>query len=422
MHRVGCLFIIGALALSARADISNSGQRLRPATCGLLRTVAAPAARYQSVKFSPRGRALVLATDTGEVQVLRPGSWKELRSWNAAEQRITDLAFSPDGKRLVTCGYGSEAVVWDFATGREAQRLTGHTSNVMSSTFDPKGRWVVTCGYDGSARIWNPDTGKEVTRINAYCQRRGTIVFSPDGTHMAVTRGGRMVVIFSTKDWKQVGQYSSPNSNIVSLAVDPEGTRFFAGDGTGKIIAVKLDGTETTLVELQGGQVGSLDVNRDGTLLLAAVGRDLALIDLRRKSDPVWLKHHSSTISEARFSPDQRRIVSVAGDGHLKIWGYRPGGMKGVQPKGYFGVTVSEVPGGAGVEISSVMDGTAASRSGVREGDIIVSVGGIRVQNVAHAVAVIGQHSAGEEVEIIILRGGKEEKLNSKLGERPEGQ
>ena len=57
---------------------------------------------------------------------------------------------------------------------------------------------------------------------------------------------------------------------------------------------------------------------------------------------------------------------------------------------------------------------------GIRAGDVIISVGGIKTKDTGEAISQIGKNYKGDTIKIVILRGGVEIKMNVKLGERPD--
>ncbi|HYN28741.1 MAG TPA: trypsin-like peptidase domain-containing protein [Dermatophilaceae bacterium] len=73
----------------------------------------------------------------------------------------------------------------------------------------------------------------------------------------------------------------------------------------------------------------------------------------------------------------------------------------------------------AGAEITSVAPGTPAAEAGLRNGDVVIAVDGQRVDSALSLVANIRQRSVGDEVELTVLRDGKEQTLTATLTARP---
>lgn len=70
-------------------------------------------------------------------------------------------------------------------------------------------------------------------------------------------------------------------------------------------------------------------------------------------------------------------------------------------------------------EAAAVVAGSPAEKAGVRSGDIIVRFGGSKVSEKNGLSTLIGRKKVGEEVEVVVLRDGKEQTLRVKLEQAP---
>jgi serine protease Do len=68
-----------------------------------------------------------------------------------------------------------------------------------------------------------------------------------------------------------------------------------------------------------------------------------------------------------------------------------------------------------GVYVADVTENGSAKEAGIHSGDIIISVDGMPVNSSSELLEVIGQHSPGDKVNLVISRDGKEMTLNVKL-------
>jgi S1-C subfamily serine protease len=77
----------------------------------------------------------------------------------------------------------------------------------------------------------------------------------------------------------------------------------------------------------------------------------------------------------------------------------------------------------AGTEIGLLLIGTEngspAEQAGLNVGDIVVGLNGKTVNSIEELHDVLGAESIGTEIKITILRGGKIENIQTKVGERP---
>jgi putative serine protease PepD len=85
----------------------------------------------------------------------------------------------------------------------------------------------------------------------------------------------------------------------------------------------------------------------------------------------------------------------------------------------YLGVQTSDTESG-GARVASVVGGGPAADAGLRAGDVVKSVDGNRVEDSADLSSAIDDHKPGDEVTIVVSRGGGQHTLHAKLATRPE--
>jgi S1-C subfamily serine protease len=68
--------------------------------------------------------------------------------------------------------------------------------------------------------------------------------------------------------------------------------------------------------------------------------------------------------------------------------------------------------------VLSVQPDSPAERSGLILGDVLVSLGGARVQSVADLAPLLDEERVGEEMPVQVLRGGELTSLRVAVGDR----
>jgi hypothetical protein len=89
---------------------------------------------------------------------------------------VKSVAFSPDGRLLAGASESGPVRIWDAATGEEVRALRGNAGDITSVAFSPDGRRlaVASGSYDrlGEVRVWDTASGQEV-RVLGGGQLRG---------------------------------------------------------------------------------------------------------------------------------------------------------------------------------------------------------------------------------------------------------
>ncbi len=90
--------------------------------------------------------------------------------------------------------------------------------------------------------------------------------------------------------------------------------------------------------------------------------------------------------------------------------------------EGYIGLGLEDrVDGGGGALVTNVESGAPAGDGGVEKGDIVIEVDGTAVEGAAGAIAAVKDRQPGDEVVVVVLRGGDSHRLDVVLTTRPEG-
>lgn len=102
---------------------------------------------------------------------------------------------------------------------------------------------------------------------------------------------------------------------------------------------------------------------------------------------------------------------------------------KGKVERAYMGVTYQEVDpqiasamnlkATAGIVVMSVEPNTPAQRAGLREGDVILSLNGQKIDQDHPLAVLLFSHKVGDTVTLKVLRDGKEIEIKLTLGARP---
>ena len=85
----------------------------------------------------------------------------------------------------------------------------------------------------------------------------------------------------------------------------------------------------------------------------------------------------------------------------------------------FFG-EIDPIYGSAGAPVIQVWDGTPAADAGLQPGDLVLEVGGVKVKNKHDINRIIYNHSVGDELRFLVLRGEKQHVLELALQEYPE--
>jgi eukaryotic-like serine/threonine-protein kinase len=159
----------------------------------LWRVAGLGAGLIRDLAFSPDGRLIATADNSGTVTVVDSQTGKVRQALRGHSRLVSHVAFDPSGAKLASASWDSTVIVWDVAKGRASTRLQGHMRSVLCVAFSPDGRRLATSSEDQSVRLWDVETGQEVLNLHGHSDIVPTVAFSPDGSQLA-TAGADGVV------------------------------------------------------------------------------------------------------------------------------------------------------------------------------------------------------------------------------------
>lgn len=86
--------------------------------------------------------------------------------------------------------------------------------------------------------------------------------------------------------------------------------------------------------------------------------------------------------------------------------------------KPWLGISMTSGPGG-GVFVDVVFRKSPAAKANLEQGDMIVRIDDVDLDEPRELVALVKRHKAGDELEVVFRRGGREKKATVELAEHP---
>jgi len=301
-----------------------------------------------AVAFSPDGKTLAAGSNDGEVRLWNTNTWKEYRTLKpSSDQHLPagsrnstlSLAFSNSGKTLATGNSDGTVRLWNTNDYSKSTLLIGHLDGVLSIVFRGDDQ-LVTGSADGSVKLWNTLERKELIMRKGHSGQVLSVALSPDGKTIVTGSADKYVKLWDVDGGSKESWKSFPSTVISSVA--------FSGDGElitgvrdegehvtgGRADAVKLWHPSSlqesdARINRRAGQVYSVSVSRDGTML--AAGNADGTVNLSRKTDGGWEDLKTLQVSNeddeferavwaVAFSVDGKTLATGSNDGNVKLW------------------------------------------------------------------------------------------------------
>ena len=297
-----------------------------PAALGVLR---GDGERMSTILLSPDQRTLAAGNADNKVFLFDTRTRRRIGTLEPTpiQSWITEMAFSPDGRRLAighdVQTYGNKVAVLDVRSGRVVQRIDPPAGRLLSGLrYSDDGRTL-----DLIAARWQIDDGPpELVRYDARTGRR------------------------------LVGPVAVSEKGYPSVTLTSDGRR---------LIAVGAEETTVrdarTLRALERFPVGGLNghaLSSDDRTVALARDASVRLLDLRTGAVRTAEGRHGATITQIRFTPDNRTLATTGDDGKIALWDVQSAAITGETLSGHAGPINSAQITRDGAIYTSSVDGT----------------------------------------------------------------
>ena len=251
--------------------------------CRELLRIEVPNTTCNCIAFMPDGRSIISGWSDSKIRAFAPQSGKMLYTINNAHQQgVTAIAPAASCKQILSGGQEGQVKVWRIGPQSQSMIATmkQHKGPVNQIVMRRNDEECVSASSDGSCILWD------------------------------LLRFVRANSMFASTFFK-AAMYHPEEAQVVATGTNRKITWYDVYDGQARR---EIEASES-------GEVSTLDVSADGEQLVSG-GADttLRLWNYDEGNVVAVGKCHSTEITKARISPDQRRVISTSADGAIMVW------------------------------------------------------------------------------------------------------
>jgi WD40 repeat protein/beta-lactamase regulating signal transducer with metallopeptidase domain len=279
-----------------------------------------------ALAFAPRGRQLATGSYDGSVRLWEPAAPLFVpTACFEGPAAVESLAFENNGLAVLAVGRSGILARWDVRTG---DVLAGNEITAGSIFAAPERKTVeATATPDSTVHVTETATGIE--RFAVRAEGLGTVAVSPDGAVLATGHSAGDIVLWDSRDGREVAVLKGHRDAIKAIAFAPDG-RSLATLDAGR--AVKLWSLEVRRVTPAATLrldpqicLVALAYSPDGATLAVADGPanaagGVALWDLATRRLRAALEGHERGVAAVAFSPDGATLASADWSGVVRLW------------------------------------------------------------------------------------------------------
>jgi WD40 repeat protein len=163
------------------------------------------------------------------------------------------IAVTPDGKTVISASSDNTIKIWDLRTGvfsfisnfikrRLKFTIKGYSSSVYKIAVTPDGKTLISHSFDKTIKIWDLGTGTEKFTLHSSSVR--AIAVTLDGKTVISGSSDNTIKIWDLATRKEIATFTG-ESPILCCAVAPDGVTIVAGEDSGRLHFLRLQGKVT---------------------------------------------------------------------------------------------------------------------------------------------------------------------------------
>ena len=286
-----------------------------------LKVVLDHQARVTRAFFLRDGRAVLSATDDGNVQIWDTATGHPIGPPMNHGAPVVTVASAPDQRRILIGGVDRKVLVRDSTTGRTIGQPIYHDGTGLTAAFALDGQLVITHSQDHSVRLWDASTGSALAQPSGLGEV-SCVDLSADGRYLLTGGTDGMARIWNLASAVETGTRFQHASTVTKLRFSPDG----------RLIATRAKDGAFRLWDASNGQPIGPILDRDVSnaaimfspdskvVLNIHSGGTASLLSTSSGSRVGVALSHGKDISIAGFSPDGRYLITGSMDHTARIW------------------------------------------------------------------------------------------------------
>jgi WD40 repeat protein len=200
--------------------------------------------------------------------------------------------------------------------------LWGHTDSVTRAVFSPDGQTVLSAGWDDRIVVWSTATRQSLGQPIHAPKNLVSVAFNPDGSRFASASSGS-IVIWDTRSRQPVGEPLRAKEDFVHVSFSSNGKLLAAstaayGGHPAQVFLWDVASHQSIGEPIQGSDFA---FSPDNALLAIARHEDLILYDIRsHRAVHRPLTGHAKNITSIAFSRDGAVVAAGSEDQTIVLW------------------------------------------------------------------------------------------------------
>jgi WD40 repeat protein len=196
-----------------------------------------------AVTLTLDGNYIISGSADNTLKVWNWQTWEKPRTLVGHTSSVNAVALIPDGNYVISGSCDNTLKVWNWQTGEEVRTLAGHSDWVNAAALTPDGKYVISGSADNTLKVWNWQTGEELRTLVGHTSSVKALALTPDGKYVISGSWDNTLKVWNWQIGQVIASFTG-DSPIYCCAVAPDGMRVVAGDASGRVHFLRLQGTD----------------------------------------------------------------------------------------------------------------------------------------------------------------------------------
>jgi len=121
------------------------------------------------------------------------------------------------------------------------QTLAGHDGSINAVALTSDGRRAVSASSDKTLKIWDLDGGQEIRTLRGHDEGVNAVALTPDQRLAVSASDDRTLKVWDLESGLMIASFAG-ESFMFSCAVSPDGRTIVAGEASGRVHFLRLEG------------------------------------------------------------------------------------------------------------------------------------------------------------------------------------
>lgn len=194
-----------------------------------------------AMAVSSDGECAISASLDGTIKIWELKSGAERLGFRTDKKNVTAMTVTPNGQCAISDLEDKTLKVWDINSGGELLTLSGHRSYVTAVTVTPDGKYAISASEDETIKVWDLRDGATLFTLYDHTAAVTAVAVTLDGQRLLSTSRDHTLKVWNLASRDVIASFSG-DSTLHSCAVAPDGVTIVAGEESGRVHFLSLEG------------------------------------------------------------------------------------------------------------------------------------------------------------------------------------